>query len=228
MNALKPEDSSASEGARTGVPRVVYLEDAKVAQIATDGPLRAVLGDLMGSLVDCVGGCGFRLLSQHHWEQFDKPKRKHLRELGVRRKDSANRCWKCIENGVAPGESMRNTRRKLSTEMLSRLPEIWNEVRESGGGQRELGEALGVSRERARQLIKEHSLPRTHSLKEKAAVFLEELEHLAGLGMGVQYISRALGMDPDALVKKVDHLHQTGKTKVRFEGWHRRCDKEAA
>lgn len=200
-----------------------------MAQMATDGPLRAVLGPLTETLRECAGGCGFRVLSQHHWGKVEKAKRKRLLELKVRRNDSAGRCWKCSEQGL-PGNPKREftTRKKIPPEVMSRLPEIWEQVRLDGGGLKELAKRLGVSGERARQLVKEHSLPRTHSSKEKAAIFLEELEHMHSLGQGVYAISKALGMTPDALVRKVDDLHYAGKTKVLFHGWHRRYDKEAA
>lgn len=204
-----------------------HLSALKGAQIATDGPVWAILGPLAETLTGCAGGCGLLVLSQHHWGNLSKPQRKTLRESGIHRNSAYGRCWKCAEN-VPSGQTAKRFigRQKISPENLEKLPSIWEEIRSQGGTLRDLGARLGTSGERARQLVKEHSLPQPHTAKARAQIFLEELEHLAGLGMGVQYIARALGMEPDALVKKVDWLHQTGKTKVQFTTYNRRYDKQ--
>jgi hypothetical protein len=167
------------------------------------------------------------------WAEVDAPKRKRLIELGVRRGESLGRCKKCTTAGVpavVPQKAVKvgNVRNRIDPELMARLPQIWQEVRDAGGGQLELAKRLKVSRERARQLIQEHGLPRRDNRIEKAAVFLEELEHLAGLGQGVAYIAQALHMEPDALVNKVNHLYRIGKTAVNFHGWSSHVEKEAA
>lgn len=204
-----------------------------------DGPFRAVLGPLADDLLPCAGRCGDQLLRWKDWRTLDAGKRKRLRVLRVNRASSFGRCWKCAENGAekAPVENQPSSSslprpknaNRIPAEILSRLPEIWAEVRVDGGGVRQFAGILGVTRERARQLVVKHDLPRTRTLGQKAQVFLEELEHLAGLGMGVKYIADALGMTPEGLARKVNHLYETGKTEVHFPGWHRRREeKEAA
>ena len=118
--------------------------------------------------------------------------------------------------------------RTIPDEKLERLPEIWNDIQTSGGGMKELGAELGCTPERARQLIIKHDLPRLRSFKEKAEIFLEELEFLHSQGQGVAAIAAALRMSPESLVEKVDRLWYTGKTKVVFWDYHRRYETEEA
>lgn len=191
-----------------------------------DGALRAVLGDLVDDVHPCAGSCGLRVLRAQVWKGLDKGKRARLTALRVSRVSSRGRCWKCTEVGGATTHSKNANR--IPAELLAQLPEIWAEVRLNEGGPQELANRLGVSRERARQLVSKHDLPRTHTLVERAGIFLDELEHLAGLGMGVGYIASALGMTPEGLARKVNHLHQVGKTEVHFPGWYRPREKEEA
>ena len=109
----------------------------------------------------------------------------------------------------------RNTR-KITPELRAQIPEIWTEITGNGGGQKELAERLGVTRQRVTQLLDELGLPRRHLAKQRAEEFLEELEHLAGFGLGVYEISRALGLTPDDLVDRVDYLRHHGKTDLNF------------
>jgi hypothetical protein len=207
---------------------IEYIETLPPAALPLGDRVRPILGYLTDSLIDCVGGCGYKLVSYYHWGKLSKEQRRILRAEKVRRNSSRGLCWKCSDEPSRIQEA--NRRVKVTPDILAQLPQIWEEVRGAGGGLRELGERLEVSRERARQLVKQHGLPKTHNAKERASYFLEELEFLHSMGRGVYEISKALQMDPDSLVRKVDDLHYAGKTKVLFEGWHKRYarEKEAA
>ena len=191
-------------------------EELKVA-------LRALLGPLMGRLEDCSGGCGQRLLPYRIHQSFDKQQRRQLKALGVNRSSSFGRCGVCTAAGRNGNSGRDYTPRvgKIPTEMLDRLPEIWNEILTAGGGTPELGKRLGVTRERARQLVSKYDLPRTHLAKARSQNFLEELEFFVSCGLGVYEIAGRLGMDPDSFVKKVDGLRHDGKTTVEFNGYFR-------
>ena len=203
---------SGAGGTRT------YPEDPQDA-------LRALLGPLMDGLRGCSGGCGQQLLPYSVWQKIGKAERKRLRDLGVNRVSSFGRCWKCAETGMPQtGHGNANYSQrigKIPQETLDRLPEIWNEILVAGGGTPELGKRLGVTRERARQLVSKYGLPRTHRSKARSLNFIEELEFFVSCGLGVYEIAGRLGMDPDSFVKKVDGLRHDGKTTVEFYGYFR-------
>jgi hypothetical protein len=231
---------------RQYLERVSYAHSEKVAQIAAQrlsratepvslgdslgGPIRGALGDLVRRLSDCVGGCGLRVLGTDDWKKLEPAKRKRLISLGVNRRESKGRCRKCTDEG-RPGipanrSGRRPSVRKVPEEILEKLPQIWDEVRGNGGGARELGARLGITREGARQLLIRHELPRAHTAVVRAEIFLEELEHLASFHLGVHEIATRLGLTDDELIERVEHLRTKGKTTLRFD--HYRFTQEAA
>lgn len=233
---------TAAVGHQKGGGRESHSGHLKVAQIATSDTPEAYLAISADRRGECVS-CACLVVRRITWGKLPAATRKAFREAGIRSLESRGLCRTCYTVAVGNGrldefpvsdwsDRVKENVRAQRTAIQERVdfPALWAEVQGAGGGLKEMSEKLGVTTERVRQIVKELDLPKTHSLKVRAAIFLEELEHLAGLGQGVGYISRALGMTEDALVGKVNHLHQTGKTKVHFHGYHhqRNMEKEAA
>lgn len=185
-----------------------------------EGAVRAVLGGLTDTLKPCAGDCGDRLVKYSDWKALEKAKRKRLRGLGLNRLSARDRCWKCAEQDKENGVPRRTYYgSKVTAEMKAQIPEIWAEIQTDGGATPELGRRLGVTRERARQLVKELGLPHRDRRIERSEIFLEELHHLVSLGLGVYELSKALNIPCDSLVRKVDNLRHNGKTTVSFPGY---------
>ena len=237
---------SPDQSAREGVGELVYIGARKEPQAAAQSQSEAVPGVPAEYLeipedrrLKCAS-CSTLCVRRATWGKLPESIKRLLGNAGIKRIGGRELCRTCYEqvcNSGSLDEFPKSDWIGKVKEKAARgnggwksldVPAIWAEVQLSGGGHVALGERLGVTRQRASQILDELGLPKGHSLKARAAVFLEELEFLAGAGEGVYAISRALQMDPDALVKKVDHLHQTGKTTVRFDGWSRRYDKEQA
>lgn len=219
---------SPAEGVQKAPVRTSAQHAGKVAQIAAqrrardvlptqaepdDGAVRAVLGDLVHNLTVCAGGCGLRLLRFTEWEKLDKQKRGRLRELGINRVSSYGRCWKCTETGAPKsGKARKYFGQKISAELKAQIPQIWAEIQADGGATPELGKRLGVTRERARQLVHELGLPHTDARNARTQAFLEELEFLAGFHLGVYELAERFGLTPDEFVSKVEGYRVRGLT----------------
>lgn len=220
----------------------------KVAQIAAQRLLRAVadadmapgwrnvskvrliLGDLTELLAECSGGCKTLVLKYQEWQKLGKEERQSLRKLGVNRTSSYGRCWKCTEVNAATGKSGRKYYgKKISTELRAQIPQIWDEITSDGGGAPELGLHLGVSRERARQVVKELGLPNPDRRGRRTEEFLEELEFLAGFRLGVKEMSEKFGLSPEQFVSKVEHCRVRGLTALSYTNYlHVRNGRNAA
>lgn len=215
---------------------VCYVDAAEVAQIALQGRVRPVLDPgnqrlrresirmILGAHSDdpkpCVGECGILLLGFTQWQRLEKADRNRLRCLGVNRTSSYGRCWKCAERGVEKGESGRkHYAPKITDEIRARIPEMWAGIQDAGGGFRVLGEHLGVSTERARQLVKELELPHRDTRGVQTQEFLEELEFLAGFQLGAHELAQRFGMTARSLVERIDRLRARGLTTVSFPNY---------
>lgn len=194
-----------------------------------DAPVRDILGDLTNTLAPCSGGCGIRVLKYQEWQKLGKEERTNLRKLGVNRTSSFGRCWKCTEadptsRPEAAGNSRKYYGKKVSAEMKTKIPEIWEQIQIDGGATKELGERLGVTRERARQLVKELGLPHRDRRGATTREFVEDLEHLFSFGLGAHEIAQKLGTNADALVRQIDRLRARGLTTVSFPTYFRYYD----
>lgn len=184
------------------------------------GQIRAALGDLYGSLTACAGGCGAQVVRFVHWEKLDKTTRKRLISLGVKRIQSYGRCWKCTEAGNGKGPKP-DRKKKVSDEQKAQIPQVWEQITLDGGGTPELGAHLGVTRERARQLVKELGLPHRDGRGRRTEEFIEELEFLAGFCLGVKELADKFGLTPDKFVSKVEQLRIRGLTDLSYTEYHR-------
>lgn len=190
-----------------------------------EGAVRAVLGGLTDTLKPCAGDCGDRLVKYSDWKALEKAKRKRLRGLGLNRLSARDRCWKCAEQDKENGVPRRvYYGSKVTAEMKTKIPEIWEQIQIDGGGTPELGHRLGVSRERARQLVKELGLPHRDRRGATIREFVEDLEHLFSFGLGAHEIAQKLGTNADALVRQIDRLRARGLTTVSFPTYFRYYD----
>lgn len=213
------------------IPGVTLVppEALKVPQ----GGAQGVLDRLLAEAHECAGGCSTQVIPQVAWTRIPIPHRKVLRRSGVRRVESLGRCLKCTTAG-RPGDlnagrgKHANRRRKLDQETINRLPEIWEAITADGGGTQELGKHLGVTRERARQLVKKLGLPKRDRRGAATREFIEELEWFAGFGLGAHEIAQKFGMTADALVRRIDRLRARGLTTVSFPTYFRYYEKEDA
>lgn len=237
---MSAHQSASGASVRTSArqaERVAQIAAQRVLRDAADptpswvneGAVRAILGDRTDGLKPCAGGCTTRLLGFQEWQALEKPQRKRLRELGINRVASYGRCRECTERGAPKGPPGRkNYAPKVSAETKARIPEMWAEIQTGGGGFRVLGERLGVTAERARQLVRELELSHVDQRIERSETFLEELHFLVSLGLGVYELSKALNIPCDSLVRKVDNLRHNGKTTVSFPGYFREEWEDAA
>jgi hypothetical protein len=170
------------------------------------------------------------------WQKLPAHTRKLLKNAGVKYLEARNLCRSCYGKAGESGnrdefpvsdwaemqkeKAAKKAARKAAVWDSVDLPALWRETTANGGSYREIAEQLGLTAEYVRQSVKKLGLPQFDKRIEDAKYFLEELEHLAGLGMGVQYIANALGMEPDRLVKKVNNLRGQGRTEVKFDSWH--------
>ena len=204
---------------REELGELVYVDTLKPREKPVQRVPEVVAGIRVDTLPRCAGSCGRKVVTT---EQYNASEPARLRRRGVRRIQRNGYCKACLTEAIASGKVKRHASRppkRMSVKDRFDVPAIWEEVRAANGGYVPLGERLGVSWQRARQIVKELGLPTGHAAAGPREHFLSELEHLLAMGQGIQRIAEAFSLTPDELVAKVHRLADRGHTRIRFEYW---------
>lgn len=218
----------ASESDQDALEGVVYLDTLKPSQITTSGVPRVVsphpsgvpqvvAGIDLDGLPVCAGGCGKPVLRWSVYEALPTSARPRLTRLGVRRIEGNGACRACYRDTKRAIPVKRGTRKKSLDQVID-VPELWQEVRNTGGSYTELGARIGASPEYARQLVVKLGLPRVDKRRGQAQ-FIEELHRFVRFGLGVHEIAQRFSLTDDQLVRKTGRLRALGHTTVRFDSY---------
>ena len=202
----------------------MYIPGENVPQEPTERPPEAILGFPLEDLPMCNAGCGRRVLRRAAYRTLSEEDRKVLQSLKVRRVESKGVCGGCYSTACKQGlleqfEGYRSGRTLTVKEQFD-IPALWEKVRESGGSYQELSTELGVTREYARQLVKELGLPRRderHDRSIERAMFLSEAERLVRFGIGIHEIAGRFSLTDDQFIEKIGRLRERGLTELRFD-----------
>lgn len=197
------------------------IDDPKGPEIGAEGVPRVVAGIMVDELPLCRAGCGFRMLKRSEWRRLPREDVARLRSLNVRRTEAQQICGGCYSKAHKAGTLSQFPRivpENASVRKRFDVPALWEQVRAAEGGYLELGNELGVSREFARQLVKELGLPTVdRRVNEERDYFISETEYLIQCGLGVHEIARSFGLSDDEFVVKIGRLRERGLTAVRFD-----------
>ncbi len=201
----------------------MYVPDENVPQGAAQRLPEAILGHPLEDLPKCNAGCGRRVLRRAAYRSLSSEDQKVLRTLKVCRVEAKGICGGCYPQACKSGLILQFEGYRSSPPPIKEqfdIPALWEKVRESGGSSAELGAELGVSREYARQLVKELGLPRwdgRHDRSIERDLFISEAERLVRFGIGLHEIAGRFSLTEDQIVEKIGRLRERGLTELRFD-----------
>ncbi len=208
---------------RRGGGRLVYIPGENVPQEPAERLPEAILGCPLEDLPMCNAGCGRRVLRRAAYRTLSEEDRKVLQSLNVRRVEAKGICGGCYPQACKSGLILQFEGYRSSPPPIKEqfdIPALWEKVRESGGSSAELGAELGVSREYARQLVKELGLPRwdgRHDRSIERDLFISEAERLVRFGIGLHEIAGRFSLTEDQFIEKIGRLRERGLTELRFD-----------